>query len=352
MAGLYDLLPEGLLSQLGGGLPQMNQAAAGLSQQPDQVQQQTPQQSPQQPEQPQGGFGFQGILNNAGIHTDGLMGRVGNALLAAGSEDPAAAILQLNKARKEQLEANKPKVTPLADGAFSMVTFPDGRSQIMKNADVANFLTDKQERTYEQALKKVILGGQVQGQVAGVKDDQKAASEAQPLLQQADEHLKAIQMAKETLPRMDWKDQVKGATGEMGTLAASLWSPESKQMNIDSQRRAAVRVMDWVKSSQPLKGALSNVEGAKLDMPLPSPSASKEEWQAYLDNSERVATAAKQYLQNRVTAGENPAAKITGGSSAPQPLTEAQVRAAGKVYSPDYEYAIVNGEVRQRKKGN
>jgi hypothetical protein len=92
-------------------------------------------------------------------------------------------------------------------------------------------------------------------------------------------------------------------------------------MNIDAQKRSAVKVLDWVNSSAALKGALSNVEGAKLDKPLPRDGASKEEWAAYLDNAERVAKAAKSYLEQQAAKGNQPAAipapPVPGRTAAP-----------------------------------
>lgn len=50
-----------------------------------------------------------------------------------------------NRAFNASLVANRPKVTPLADGAFSQVTMPDGSTKIVGNQQVADFIMNKQQ---------------------------------------------------------------------------------------------------------------------------------------------------------------------------------------------------------------
>lgn len=361
MAGLYDLLPEGLLSQLGGGLPQMNQAAAGLNQQSDQ-QQQAPQQ-PQQPDQSQGGgAGFQGILNSAGIHTDGLLGRVGNALMAAGSEDPAAAILQLNKARREQAEASKPKVTPLADGAFSMVTFPDGRTQIMKNADVANFLTDKQERTYQQALQKVLLSSQAGTQAANDKVNFKELEEKaggpnaptvfNPEVQSSIDKMNGVadwlQKGGDNVPGLGNNPMAADAIDRTIGRATGNQNYEQRRW---LDRFVGQNVLDAAKS---MKGALSDKDVIFLKGIQPKPDDPTDMKIKYL---QEFGAALKRKEEERMQAATdlktgNTNAPRPNGGAAPQIMDEAQVKSSGLSYDPNYEYAMVNGQLMKRKKGN
>ena len=74
-----------------------------------------------------------------------------------------------NEGYNTELIANRPKVTPLADGAFSQVTFPDGRIEIMSNTDVQKF---QQQQTEANMLGKVQLanlaaGNKINQQIEG-----------------------------------------------------------------------------------------------------------------------------------------------------------------------------------------
>lgn len=102
----------------------------------------------------QGGGASPGILDQLGIKTDNFAGRLGNALIAGGSRDPGSTLLNLQKADNEAAAANKPKVTPLADGAFSLISFPDGTTKIVKNEDVAKFLGEQNNIKFLQGLVK------------------------------------------------------------------------------------------------------------------------------------------------------------------------------------------------------
>lgn len=95
-----------------------------------------------------------GILDSLGIKTDNFTGRLGNALIAAGSRDPGNTLLNLQKADSDAAAASRPKVTPLADGAFSLISFPDGSTKIVKNEDVAQYVTDQNQAKFLQGLIK------------------------------------------------------------------------------------------------------------------------------------------------------------------------------------------------------
>lgn len=66
-----------------------------------------------------------------------------------------------NRGYNSSLVANRPKVTPLADGAFSQVTMPDGSTKIIGNQQVADFLQNKWKLQGDTAMQKILLGGQV-----------------------------------------------------------------------------------------------------------------------------------------------------------------------------------------------
>lgn len=360
MAGIYDLLPEGALSALGlnpnatneGLQPTAQPVGLNAAMQPTQVPQQ-----PQQQQQAPGGFDMQGILNSAGIKTDGLMGRFGNALLAAGSEDPAAAILQLNKARREQIDANKPKVTPLADGAFSLVTFPDGRTQIMKNDDVAQFLRDQETNKMANALAKIGYQGTVTQANQSAQVNNKTAGEARQALQASqalyDGWNKALGIvegqAKDNPTMSKAQGLLPGVAGFFGGDQVA-----------SNKFLQGLKVDETLLNTARTKGAISNAEMELFASPIPALSDDREKvWKPYIEARLPVIKKLMEFQQAEAARGDQaPGANIPtpgGGkpaAAAPQPLDEAQVKSAGMAYDPGYEYAMVNGQLMKRKKGN
>lgn len=115
---------------------------------------------------------FQGALKSAQDEksdygwADALID-AGRGLMIAGSPDPAKAAASFADAWSNERAGRKPKVTPLADGAFSMVTKPNGTFEIVRNDQIADYLGQQQMDKFQQALAKTIVGGQVQATVAG-----------------------------------------------------------------------------------------------------------------------------------------------------------------------------------------
>ena len=116
------------------------------------------------------------FLDTLGIKTDRPLARLGNFLMAAGSKDPAGTLAELQRVDSELTST---KVTPLADGAFSLVQKKGEAPKIVRNDQVANYLGDLQTTRFQQALQKVILGGQVQANTAADKAAIKAGEDAQ-----------------------------------------------------------------------------------------------------------------------------------------------------------------------------
>lgn len=306
-----------------------------------------------------------GYLNQQfGFDQPDFLSRLSNGLAVAGSQDPFKALMSLRAQEAENAKiaearrrANQPKVEQISGTPFSRITMPDGSFRDVASEALAAFYKSQSETKAANKRSDMELQADLNVKAAGGKADIKAAEEALPQLKQIQDQVASIQTARETLPRMGALDQLKGAAGGLGDFAASMTDP---QMNIDSQRRTAVRTLDWVKSSTDLKGALSNVEGLKLDMPLPKPSASKEEWQAYFDNSEKVLKAAEDYYKKQVGRSPSAAGSISSGPSAtPAPTAPAPtdairsaVTAAGIAFEPEkYQYRIgPNGQVQRKAK--
>lgn len=78
---------------------------------------------------------------------------------AAGSQDPMQTLAMFQAQDREDQEyrdkraaANRPKVTPLGDGVFSLVQFPDGTQRMVKNSEIAAHFDEQRDRKYQQDL--------------------------------------------------------------------------------------------------------------------------------------------------------------------------------------------------------
>ena len=107
----------------------------------------------------------------------------GAGLLSAPNlrEGLAQGLTGFNRGFNAELLANRPKVTPLAGGAFSQITFPDGRVEVMSNDQVQNFLQSQEALGFLQKkeLAEIASGSKVTG-IA-----EKAALEQAPEIAQA-----------------------------------------------------------------------------------------------------------------------------------------------------------------------
>ena len=89
--------------------------------------------------------------------SSGLMA-AGAGLLGANnlSEGLSQGLSGFNRAYDTSLVANRPKVTPLADGAFSQISFPDGTVQIVSNPDVEAAILKRDQAKGEASLNRAV----------------------------------------------------------------------------------------------------------------------------------------------------------------------------------------------------
>ena len=92
----------------------------------------------------------------------GLMA-AGAGLLGANnlSEGLSQGLSGFNRAYDTSLVANRPKVIPLADGAFSQISFPDGTVQIVSNPDVEAAILKRDAAKGEASLNKAVTVARV-----------------------------------------------------------------------------------------------------------------------------------------------------------------------------------------------
>lgn len=265
-----------------------------------------------------------GILERMGIQTDNFTGRLGNALIAGGSRNPAETLLALQKGDAEAASAKKPKVTPLADGAFSLITYPDGQTKVVRNDEVAKYLDEMQSNKFTQALEKVKLQGQVNTQTGNDKLTFKENVEAAGGPNASIEFNPAVTTTMGTIDKLlggvKSADTVKTPLGNvespfLANLADQTWGRVAGTDDYALRRDFDTLVnTDVLALAEKMKGALSDKDVLFLKSIQPKPDDPVDRKVAYLTE-----------LRKRAEAGENKriaAAKAIrgsgGGDSAPR----------------------------------
>jgi hypothetical protein len=265
------------------------------------------------------GADFERTLNNLGFATDDFGLRLLQGLGAAGSQDPIKTAMtmraQNEELRKSQSDSRKPKVTPLQGGAFSMVTYPGGRTEIVRNDEVAKFI---EETSGNKFLQKLMLADQSARNsltVAGGKADIAAAEAAKPIL--AD-----VQGLKER-----WTDAL-GIVSEQGTGAkiqgmfpgiAGFFGTDEAAKNKFLQ---GLTVSETLLNTALTKGAISNAEMNLFKSPIPSLTDDREKvWKPWIEKRLEVLAKMEARLGSEAMRGQvgnvppAPAPAATGGST-------------------------------------
>ena len=253
-----------------------------------------------------------------------------------------------NKAYDTELVANRPKVTALADGAFSQVVFPDGTIKIMKNEEASKYLEQRDTRRAEYALGKQLT----QGSIAGIQNTLKQNMETKqkiednlrsigPQIQNYDQALKVVEQMKpgENLLNLPGVKQFAQATGFGGDTSAALTA------------LSAVSVDEALMRTANTKGAISDKEMALFYSPIPKDYADPTVWKAWLQNRMTVLKKHEQNLKDqaaglKTTMTQEEMRKEVfgpqGGSQAPSGGNiQQQASSAFGAYEPDkYDYRV------------
>jgi hypothetical protein len=242
---------------------------------------------------------------------------VGKGLMAAGSSDPAKTLAMF---QEQDAERNRTKVTPLADGAFSMVQEPGKPARIVRNDQVAQYLGDKQQRQFEQALQKVILGGQVQANTAADKAAIKTGEEARPILNDVNSLMDRWNQAKEIVSGQGTMAQVQGAFPTIAGFFGGDQVAANKFLE-------GLTVDETLLNTARTKGAISNQEMTLFKAPIPSLTDDREKvWKPWIEKRLEVLGKLKTFAEGEVARG---AAAGGGGSSMPPAPTPAPSSSGG-----------------------
>lgn len=247
-----------------------------------------------------------------------------------------------NRGYNASMTANRPKVTPLADGAFSQVTMPDGSTKIVGNAQVADFLSNKWKLQNDMKQQNLLLGGVIGAQRNAAQSDVKAGAEAQPLLNSVNTSLDTFDRALKLVtaqadpntPGAFWepvpgfkipKAQVQGMSPGLAGF-------------FGGDQVAANKLLQGLKVDQTLlnaaltKGAISNVEMELFASPIPSLTDDREKvWKPYLASRIPVIKKLKQFQEQQVAAGAvaGTGATVTGNPNTSRPPSAAPAPRSG-----------------------
>jgi hypothetical protein len=250
------------------------------------------------------------FLQKLGIKTDRPLDRLSMALMAAGSKDPAAT---LSKLKEEDSARNKPKVTPLQGGAFSMITYPDGSTKFVKNEEVAKYVEDITGTKFEQALQKAILQGQIQSGVAGDRAAIKTGEEARPILNETNSLIERWSQASQMIEGQGIGAQVQG----MFPGIAGFFGGDQVASNKFLQ---SLTVDETLLNTAKTKGAISNAEMALFKSPIPSATDDREKvWKPWIEKRLEVLRKLKTFYEGEVARGSSAGSPAPTGSLPPPP---------------------------------
>lgn len=242
-----------------------------------------------------------------------------SGLIAAGagllgydkSKGPAAglgaALGGFNQAYDESIKTNKPKVVPLAGGAFVLVQHPDGRQEIVKNEDVAKFLSDQSASKFEQALQKIGYQGQVTRQNQAAQTDNKTAAEFRPMLSSSQSLLSQYDKALDIVGTQGTKAQLQGA---FPGIAGAFGGDEVA----NNKLLQSLAVDETLLNTAKTKGAISDKEMALFKSPIPALTDDRKTvWEPWLKERRAVLEKLSKFYESEVARGE------ADGGSAPAP---------------------------------
>jgi hypothetical protein len=263
-----------------------------------------------------------------------------------------------NKAYDTELVANRPKVTPIANGAFSQIVWPDGRIEVISNTEAQKYIQQNKQ------MEADILAGRDyrRGSVDSIRNDMKQNKETQqklmeqvnanePQLQKLESALKVVETMKpgENLLNLPGVNQVAQAFNIGGADTLS----KLKQLT-------EVKVDETLLNTARTKGAISNAEMELFQKPIPSDYANPEVWKPWLQNRITVLRKYNDFIKGQAAGLKTSMSEgdirreVTGGgpsNTGAGNVSQSVVETYGVPYDPGMIYRVgPNGELQSRKK--
>jgi len=254
-----------------------------------------------------------------------------------------------NRGYNTSMSANKPRITPLADGAFTQVTMPDGTTKIVGNAQVADFLKNKWATQAQNRADLALLSGQVRTQGAGATADIRSGQEAEvalnstnSLLSTYDKALKVVQaQADPNAPGSFWEVPILGTKipkSQIQGLAPGLAGFFGGDQAAANKFLQGLKVSETLANTALTKGAISNAEMALFASPIPDLGADRKTvWEPYIRARIPAIKKLQKFYQDQVAAGRAAAtgATVTGTPSAAPTATQRPPAASPRLSTGD-----------------
>ena len=228
-------------------------------------------------------------------------------------EGLAQGLTGFNRGYNTELLANRPKVTPLANGAFSQISFPDGRVEIVGNNEVQQFLTEQEKQKNVNLLTREAYKADLVDQRDQTRANIKKASEALPMLRSSTELLGMYDKAMGIVDEQAKSGNVSVLGVNTGISNAALQGAVPGLAGFfGGDEVAANKFLQQLKVSETLantaltSGAISNAEMALFASPIPSLTDDREKvWKPWLAERKPVIEKIKQYYEQQVSGAPN-----------------------------------------------
>lgn len=241
---------------------------------------------------------------------------------AAGSPDPMKVMAQYaqqdterDKLRTESELAKKPKVVPLANGAFSLIINADGSTQVVKNDEVGQFLKDSSEGKFDREIMKLLIGKKADVEAANAKTDAKNAGDARQALQSTqalyDGWNKALEVVTEQAKDAPTMSKIQGAFPGISGFFGGDQVATNKFLQ-------GLKVDETLLNTARTKGAISEKEMELFASPIPALSDDREKvWKPYIEQRLPVIKKLMEFQKAEAARGEGGADRVTGGLTPP-----------------------------------
>lgn len=265
-----------------------------------------PQRAPQAPQANPGMFERIQHRSDASAINDGLInagiGMLAGKDLQHGLAGALAGFNDAYDARKDKTKAeNTPKVVPLADGAFSMLVFPDGTQKVVQNHEVANYLSGVKQDATEAAIRRMQIQAQFNADAAAAKDNRKVANEATDALQGTQGMISKYQNALGIIDGQGTSAQLQGIPGIKQIAGFMGFDDASKNRMLQE-----LTVDETLLNTARTKGAISEKEMALFKSPIPSLTDDREKvWKPFIEQRLAVLQKIEAFQASQAARGNN-----------------------------------------------
>lgn len=250
-----------------------------------------------------------------------------------------------NRGYNTELLANRPKVTPLADGAFSQITFPDGRVEVMSNQDVQKFIQSQNQANILGKMQVAQTTANLGAERDQARADRETRSDAAPLLRSTNELIGKYANALDIVSAQASPDNVYSIPGigsvnkaQAQALAPGLAGFFGGDQVASNKFLQELKVAETLANTALTKGAISNAEMALFMSPIPALTDDREKvWKPWLEARKPVLEKIQKFYASRATTGQGDLGQGQAQSLSvqPPPTTQSQALPTGGVATPN-----------------